>query len=792
MASLPSPARIAVACDRFAAFFAEVRERFVEREDLITQIALALIAREHVLVTGPPGTGKSALVSAPLGRIVHEDTGSPSLFAKQFTESTVQTELIGPVDFRTLTETGRMEHFTDEGMLGAVHAFLDEVLDGRDMLLRSTLNILEERELKQGSKITRGLIECAVMTSNRYLAEVLEESRLTLLAFVDRIAFVGFVPRGFAHPERLDEVVARVLDRGDDLRRPLTVEDIDVLQAMVDQVVVPRAVLQAAIQLGRAFDERTAQLERADPTFSATRYFSTRAYIRIAELLRVLVVHDKATRAPDRELVATREDLGALRLALMLSGPRPDDIEDLLARESDPRERRQLELVRAELEIFRECLRAIPELPPEAAVSAVEEPASEPAKLEAHTPAPVDPLASAVASLAGDPTLATVLGVADAADDAERRGPTDPAAIRAARGRALAALGDVVAFNGLTAGIDEPGPGDGAAAWEGFLERHLGAFEAAVDLRERLLAAGVAGVELRELEARFAKGGLRLGEHLETLTELMTYDVGRGWEGASASAARLGAVADGLEPVVARLRPLEDRAAALGIPDARAARRTLGRRIAPLLEAAYADVREADRGRLVQEVRQVLEELGRLTLVEDLSRAQHLEWLAAALVRGDEPRPVPETHDLGAYRALRGPSRVPLAYALAELAGLLASAADEGWPGDLGALRAEVGRLDEERRATLADRDLGRLEALVAYLERWHRSGDEAVALAAVAFDERALLRSCLEVRLVADLLPVAQARADALEARFRALADVLLDSRGEARRAAMDALWGA
>jgi hypothetical protein len=36
-----------------------------------------------------------------------------------------------------------------------VYAFLDEVFDGRDMLLRSTLNLLGERELKQGVRTTR-------------------------------------------------------------------------------------------------------------------------------------------------------------------------------------------------------------------------------------------------------------------------------------------------------------------------------------------------------------------------------------------------------------------------------------------------------------------------------------------------------------------------------------------------------------------------------------------------------------------------------------------------------------
>ena len=155
------------AASNFRAFFGELREAFLEREWLFTQLELALLCREHVLIIGPPGTAKSAIAGATLGRIVDASSNLPSLFSKQLAENTVQTDLIGPVDFKVLTETGRTEHLTEEGMLGAVHAFLDEVFDGRDMLLRSILNVLHERELKHGRKVTPGRCECAVMTSNR-------------------------------------------------------------------------------------------------------------------------------------------------------------------------------------------------------------------------------------------------------------------------------------------------------------------------------------------------------------------------------------------------------------------------------------------------------------------------------------------------------------------------------------------------------------------------------------------------------------------------------------------------
>src|ERR1044071_6495624 len=182
----PDPVRYAPAASPVLAFFEELRLAFVERDDVLRQVALSLLSREHVLLMGAPGTAKSQIATAVFGRIVDETTGEPSLYARQITESTIQTDLVGPLDFKTLMETGRTEHFTDEGMLGAVHAFLDEVFDGRDMLLRTALNVLHQRELKEGTKTVTGRIECALMTSNRYLADILDNERL--VAFVDRIA----------------------------------------------------------------------------------------------------------------------------------------------------------------------------------------------------------------------------------------------------------------------------------------------------------------------------------------------------------------------------------------------------------------------------------------------------------------------------------------------------------------------------------------------------------------------------------------------------------------------------
>lgn len=768
------------ALERFGRFFAELEETFLEREDVLAQLALALLAREHVLITGPPGTGKSRLASGVVGRVVHEQSGEPSLFAKQFTESTVQTELIGPVDFRTLTETGRTAHFTDEGMLGAVHAFLDEVLDGRDMLLRSTLNILEERELKQGTRITPGLIECAVMTSNRYLTEVLEQSRQTLLAFVDRIAFVAFVPRGFADPGSLERIVSATLGDGIDLRCRLTVEDVDVLQEMVEQVHVPAGLVTQLVELARDFEERAGQLERSDPTFTSTRYFSTRAVARLARLLKAVVVRDMA-RGRDRRLVAELEDLGMLRLAFMLAGPGPDEVERLLEHETDARERRQLHIMKCELELFSDCLRALEAPPDEEAPSApASEAPSAPAASSEHA------LAEALAALTvGAADFAAIEGLLAASKALEDERPERSGAARAARGRALEALGDALDFAAPSSLEPSIGP----------LTAHLELTERAHALREALLAAEVATID-REAEAQRAEAAnLRAREHAITVFDRMAHDAVKDalHEGASPS---LDAMLDALEPMLRELRRIDARLTALGVVDAAPSEVVLGRRLAPAMAATYASAEAPDRAHVGELVDGTLTRLEALALASTIDIEQHLGWVADALARGTPPLPEEEAPaTFAGYRAMRVDEvRTPMAYALAQLVTTLEERSGDGWEPSLEAMATALGSLPEGLRATLGAIDLDRLERTVAQLEAWLAAspGRPDDALLVVAFEENALLRFALECRLVGRLFAEHQPRAEAITARLRAVSDGLRAQVERAQRDATEARWAA
>jgi MoxR-like ATPase len=780
MSLVTATAELRAASERFRGFFNELARTFVERDDLLAQIALALLSREHVLMTGPPGTAKSGIATAVLGRIVDERTGQPSVFARQFTESTVQTDLVGPIDFKTLMQTGRTEHFTDEGMLGAVHAFLDEVLDGRDMLLRTTLNVLHERELKQGTKTTSGQIECALMTTNRYLAEVLEGSRETLLAFVDRIAFVSFVPKGFCDQASLGRVVRSQIGgtRPRALVSHLTIQDLDLLQAAADRVVVTDEICSALCVLCDHLDADLAAAAKHDPTFLPTRYLSTRTAVRLGRILKAICVYDAIMSDSNRRMFEVEhKDLSLLRLSLLLSGPDHGKVGRLLEKETDPRERRQLSILRTEREIFDRALARVPKaerrvVQQGADIGALErEVAQVISKKDAtagggESPAALIQTAAKLAAVSDgggmgsleaasllDTTLAhlaeralragatagagphagtqdVVTELADLADGLEKASGTTRPVARWLRGRAVRILLDAAALSSAPVGAALDARAEVTPSPENVSKR----VERGLERLERLLGTcatlRAAGAEEPAADAFDQALELAVSRVEDELAEI--WDAGFRDSVAHAlarlGAEQLGVLLAALGPALADIDAAGARLAKLGGRADSLKSRVVAPRIEPLVRAAFERVDTGDRVELVAQVGVLVDHLRESGLSNVIPKATVLRFAVAALARGEKKRPSalqPSRADYATYRELRAAEqRVSLAYTTVELA--LGIAPDRpsatGSAADLvGGVSSFIGELPDDLRKEIVELDLARIGRAISLVEAWWR-----------------------------------------------------------------------
>jgi MoxR-like ATPase len=164
----------------------------VEREALLELVALAAVAKEHVLVIGPPGTAKSAAVR----RIARALGGK--YFEYLLGRFTEPSEIFGPVDLRKLKD-GVVETETSGMLPEAELAFLDEVFLGSTAILNTLLGILNERRFRRGHTQMACPLRVCVGASN----QLPDDEQLA--AFADR-----FLVRVFVDPmpdPRLEELL---------------------------------------------------------------------------------------------------------------------------------------------------------------------------------------------------------------------------------------------------------------------------------------------------------------------------------------------------------------------------------------------------------------------------------------------------------------------------------------------------------------------------------------------------------------------------------------------------------
>jgi MoxR-like ATPase len=116
----------------------DLTARFPERKDVIEGALAAVLAGEHVLLLGPPGTAKSALA-----RAIAQAFGGV-YFERLLTKFSTPEELFGAISLKAL-EQDRFARVVTGKLPEAEFAFVDEVFKANSAILNSLLSLVNER-----------------------------------------------------------------------------------------------------------------------------------------------------------------------------------------------------------------------------------------------------------------------------------------------------------------------------------------------------------------------------------------------------------------------------------------------------------------------------------------------------------------------------------------------------------------------------------------------------------------------------------------------------------------------
>lgn len=172
----------------------ELVAMFLEREVAIRLALVSLLAKQHTIYIGPPGTGKTTMTEELAARFCDPSGSGLAFFSHLMTKFTTVDEVFGPVSFSGMKQDTNVRIIA--GMLPEAEvAFLDEIWKPSSAILNTLLKLVDQRQFKNGTTYITTPLMSLFGASNELpegndLAAI--KDRMLLTHFVDYLSADNF------------------------------------------------------------------------------------------------------------------------------------------------------------------------------------------------------------------------------------------------------------------------------------------------------------------------------------------------------------------------------------------------------------------------------------------------------------------------------------------------------------------------------------------------------------------------------------------------------------------------
>ncbi|MFO0634959.1 MAG: AAA family ATPase [Nannocystaceae bacterium] len=191
----------------------QLEAQFLGKEEIVRLLFVSALAGEHLVMVGPPGTAKSALIRQ-FAQVIEA-----RYFDYLLTRFTEPNEIFGPVDIQAFREGTYRRRL--EGMLPEAEVvFLDEIFKANSAILNSLLTLLNARRFTHGNVAVRVPLISLYAASNEVptdeaLSALFDRFLLRVrVDYLDSYHFRGLLQKGI-------ELEARGMNPDTPLLRPV-------------------------------------------------------------------------------------------------------------------------------------------------------------------------------------------------------------------------------------------------------------------------------------------------------------------------------------------------------------------------------------------------------------------------------------------------------------------------------------------------------------------------------------------------------------------------------------------